>query len=554
MRIFTIFFLVMMTAEGIHAGNWTTFRGDMTRKGYSRNVVLVPQKKGKIWDIRINAGIISSPVIQDSIAYIGARDNNVYAISTKTGAIKWQRQTGGWIDASPLVNGTNLIVGSRDGFIYVLDRNTGSVVQRYQAGIQISSPGLTDSNAVVSGLGYPANALAKLSAVSASDTTIAIKDTLSFSQPTFSSPALSGNVAVIGNNNGFFNAVDLRTMKTIWTFQTNGAVLASTPAIDDSVVYFSSCDWDRNIYAVDLAKGAIYWENDGLSKNGMPKKSVPPDMIGSSDFLRLLKYDPQTRTKRINQLRKSGMIVPSVLDNPVLAKQSSASAAPAFYGFGDIKASSVAVDSNNVYVVQREDGYPSSQFTLLALDKYFGDFRWYFSEQRLAKPLWLCSSPCATPKLIFAGWGEGKIYGFDPKNGAILWQDSLSDDIVSSPAISGDRLIVAALNGQVSAFGFDTIASAQTFGNNTYCYPNPARGNVSHIQLYAAKSATMDMTLYNTAEKPVLRFSRHFSANDKFTYDWNLAGTANGVYFALIKVKYDDGTNDRKVLKVAVLK
>jgi outer membrane protein assembly factor BamB len=544
----------MALATCVYASEWTTFRGNMTRTGYFRTVVTPPKKTEKLWDIRLGGSIISSPVIKDSIAFIGARDNNIYAISTKTGAIKWQKQTGGWIDASPLINGSNLIVGCRDGFIYVFNRENGSIVQRYHAGVQISSPGLTDKNIVVSGLGYPQNALAKLSASSLTDSATDITDTVGFSQPAFSSPAIFGTIAVIGNNNGFFNAVDLLTMKTIWNFQTNGAVLASTPAIDDSTVYFSSCDWDRNIYAVDLATGNNFWKNNGLAKTGLSKRSASPNMIRSSDFLKLLKYDPQTRTNKINRLRTNGITVPEVFLNPGLAKRGNSTASSAFYGFGDIKSSSVAVDSANVYVVQREDGYPSSQYTLLALDKYFGDLKWYYSEQRLAKPLWICSSPLATPKLIIAGWGEGKIYGFDPKNGTKLWEDSLSDDIISSPAIAGDHLIVAALNGQVSAYRFDTIATPRTFAANTYCYPNPARGPLSHIQLFVAKPGNIDMTLYNSAEKPVFRFSRHFSADETYKYDWNLAGVANGVYFALIKVKYDDGSSEKKVLKVAVLK
>jgi hypothetical protein len=406
---------------------------------------------------------------------------------------------------------------------------------------------------ILSGLGYPHNSLAKVQLSTQADTVTPITDFVEFSQPVFSSPAIFGQTAVVGANNGSFFAIDIPTMQTLWKFQTDGAVLSSTPAIDDSTVYFSSCDWDRNIYAIDLATGAILWKNDGLGKTGLAKKAAAPNTVRSSELLKLLKYDAQTRAKIISRLSANGIPVPEVFRNAGLAKRGSSAASAAFYGFGDIKSSSVAVDSSNVYVVQREDGYPASLYTIFAFDKYFGDLKWSFSEQRAAKAMWLCSSPLATPKLLFAGWGEGKIYGFDPASGKKVWEDSLSDDIISSPAISGDRLIVAAINGQVVAFKFDVQEGLKSFARSTICYPNPARGAVSHIQVYPDKNGTLEMNIFNENEKPVIYTSGSLSAGTIFLYDWNVQQVRNGVYFALIKVKYTDGTGDRKVLKVAVL-
>ena len=61
------------------------------------------------------------------------------------------------------------------------------------------------------------------------------------------------------------------------------------------------------------------------------------------------------------------------------------------------------------------------------------------------------------------------------------------------------------------------------------------------------------MVVYNVAEKPVFRVKRTIAADEKFVYRWNLSNVANGVYFAVIKVKYAGGGEDKKILKIAVL-
>jgi hypothetical protein len=113
---------------------------------------------------------------------------------------------------------------------------------------------------------------------------------------------------------------------------------------------------------------------------------------------------------------------------------------------------------------------------------------------------------------------------------------------------------MATVNGYLYAFNLTSTAPGFDFQTSTYCYPNPARGNVSHIQVFVARAATMKMTIFNAAEKPVVKVTRAFFAGEKYAVDWDLLRVANGVYFALIKVKYTDGTSESKLLKVAVLR
>jgi hypothetical protein len=56
------------------------------------------------------------------------------------------------------------------------------------------------------------------------------------------------------------------------------------------------------------------------------------------------------------------------------------------------------------------------------------------------------------------------------------------------------------------------------------------------------------------AEKPVFRLNTALREGEKFRHEWKLDKVANGIYFARIVVKYNNGGTDKKVLKIAVLK
>jgi outer membrane protein assembly factor BamB len=194
------------------------------------------------------------------------------------------------------------------------------------------------------------------------------------------------------------------------------------------------------------------------------------------------------------------------------------------------------------------------QFTLQALDKTTGIPAWSFSDWRSSSRLGYCSSPVATGSMVFFGWGEGRIFGLSAETGEKLWEDSLHGHILSSPAIAMGKLFVATMDGQVYAYTLSNTPPGLDFDKSTYCYPNPARNGVSHIQVYVAAKAELGIIVYNSADKPVFRMSRTLAAGEKFAFDWDVMNVANGVYFAIVKVRYEDGKKGQKILKIAVLR
>lgn len=210
---------------------------------------------------------LSSPSISNGIVFFGSGDSNVYALDTATGSLKWKFKTGDVVHASPAISNGTLFVGSWDSYFYALDAATGKEKWRFKTGEDAkihNQVGIQSSAAVADGVVYFGCRDSKLYAVDAASgkqlwsfdnkgswviASPAVKDgkvyfatsdsglfhvldaksgaalfSLDNKQwPMFSSPAISGDTLYIGSHEGKLLAIDLKTQKFAWTFETNGS-------------------------------------------------------------------------------------------------------------------------------------------------------------------------------------------------------------------------------------------------------------------------------------------------------------------------------------------
>lgn len=83
----------------------------------------------------------SSPVITDSVIYIGNGNKKLYALDLIKRKVLWRFDTSGHIETSPTLNEEAVFFGTGDGIIYSLDRISGKELWRFQAKAEIlSSP------------------------------------------------------------------------------------------------------------------------------------------------------------------------------------------------------------------------------------------------------------------------------------------------------------------------------------------------------------------------------------------------------------------------------
>lgn len=522
--------LLLLCACLLHAH---TFRGDNSRTGRSVSSITLPLKK--LHTASIQGPVTSSPIIVNDTLYIGSRDSAVYAFVN--GTRLWSYKTKSWVDATPTYYCGTVYAGSRDGNCYILNSVNGdSLAVIVNNNTQCSSPLIYDSLVAFGRGGW--NKQIDVYNIN-TNRWVWFKPN---NQTVYSSAAIQDSILCYGENGGNLVALNAHTGDPEWSYKTAGGVYLSSPAISTGIVYFTPGSYDKNIYAISLSTGSLVWKS--ISSIESAARAVDKNL-----FKQFIARSPKYRRKMIRGFKKYHRTDDAVLDQ---LKPLTRENTQTFVPLGGNATSSPAVGDSNVFVIHKEYGWPEPRFTITAFDKNSGTEKWYFSEMREHELLGFCSSPLVVDTVVFFGWGEGKVYGFHTIKGTKLWEDSLDSDIFSSPTASNGKLYFATYNGSIVTYvqGPEPVS----FRKSTYCYPNPARGNVSHIQIFVTKSATVKATIYNANEKPVLRFSKKMDAEEKYTYDWNLKNVANGVYFAVIKVKYSDGDSESpKILKIAVL-
>ena len=200
-------------------------------------------KSGEDNTIHNQVGFQSSPAVVDGTVYIGCRDAHVYAIDAATGRKKWDYPTSkSWVIGTPAVRDGMVYVGTSDSSRFMaLDAKTGRLRFNLKTGAYM-----------------------------------------------FSSPALAGDLAYLGNHNGHLYAIDAKAGKVVWDFQTEASkkdpmkvlnadgtlnqeaftplfgdfedmyidfyrfisigAIVSSPVVDKGAVYFGSMD--GNLYAL----------------------------------------------------------------------------------------------------------------------------------------------------------------------------------------------------------------------------------------------------------------------------------------------------------------
>jgi len=271
MRSFVIIGIAILLSIGVaQAGDWPMFGHDPSHSGSPNEIIEPPLKL--LWEYTIG-GYASIPAVSNGVAYVGSRDNNMYALDSTTGALKWKYTTGGGV-SSPAVSNGIVYVGSEDSNVYALDATTGSLKWKYtNAGYVSPSPAV--SNGVVYVVGSYDNNVYALDAATGS---------LKWKYATggeVSSPSVSNGVVYVGSIDKVY-ALDAATGSLKWKYKTGGMVsdvwslfsgvgysgwVSSTPVISDGVVYVVNPKYSpfsyNFIYNVHAFKSGFDWISFG---------------------------------------------------------------------------------------------------------------------------------------------------------------------------------------------------------------------------------------------------------------------------------------------------
>lgn len=91
----------------------------------------------------------ASAAVRDDLVIVAGRDKLVHALDRETGEARWTFRARARFDASPVIAGDRVYAGNADGRLYVLDLATGDKVSEFHAGGPImGSPALSGSRIV----------------------------------------------------------------------------------------------------------------------------------------------------------------------------------------------------------------------------------------------------------------------------------------------------------------------------------------------------------------------------------------------------------------------
>ena len=285
------------STDSSSSGNWLFFRGDAAMSGYTtirlpdnptlkwtykselrtsssplvyHGTVYWSDRRGRIQGVdsqgnlnftyAFETAVEATPIIEDSVLYIGRIDGYMSALSLATQDTIWNFETWGQISASPNIvdfeGQKTLVVGSYDNFLYCLDIQNGKEINRFESGYYINGAVAQWKDYVIFG---------------GCDAWIRIVDcrngiqTDSLESEAYipASPAVSGDYGYIADYTGNVYELYLKNGKferhrKIVEPENDNGTFVSTPAVSDKTLFVVSDD--RYLYAINRVDGTVDWK------------------------------------------------------------------------------------------------------------------------------------------------------------------------------------------------------------------------------------------------------------------------------------------------------
>jgi outer membrane protein assembly factor BamB len=410
------------------------FRGNLEHTGvYS--AAGIPKFNGVEWKFHTSGRVISSPVVEGGLVYVGSTDKNFYAIDQQTGALKWKFATEGPVVSSPAVSGGIAYFGSYNGKFYALDAATGQLKWKFETGGERRYAGrhlhgllpagetmpdpwdyFLSSPAVWNGGVYFGSGDGNVYALDAASGVLKWK--FKTGDVVHSSPAISGGALYIGSWDTYLYALDATSGKELWRFKTgedaeihNHVGIQASPAIADGTVYFGCRD--SNVYALDAKTGKQKWlySTKGSWVNNSAAVYDGKVFFGTSLPGLLHAVDAKTGAEIFSLDTKFPVFASIAIANDMLY-------------FGTLDGKFTAVDlktqkpvwvfqsdtsKQNLPAIQNPDG--TLNFGVIMSQNFYDDM--VIAVGKLLSVGSILSSPVVVKDVIYVGSTDGNLYALD---------------------------------------------------------------------------------------------------------------------------------------------
>jgi len=268
-----------------------------------------------------------------------------------------------------------------------------------------------------------------------------------------SKPAYDDGIVFFGASDGLFYALDSNTGNVIWKYKLSSEIL-STPLIYKGKIYFIT--QNNTLYALDKEKGAWKWQyaretHGKITIRGRSSPAVKDDMIymGFSDGT-LVCLDIETGReiwtipigsgKRFNDIVSSPILEGNLMYISSYDGQTSClnrKTGDVQWSFEEGGSNDLAIGKNHL-IISRYTG------KLICINKIDGTKAW---EYKFKKEI--PSTPVVVDDKVIVGTDKTPIYIFDIKTGRIQWRFTQKGGISGIPYVNGNNLYFLTNGGYI---------------------------------------------------------------------------------------------------------
>jgi len=119
------------TKSTIRYGDWSTYRGDSSRSGRTRDDL--PATLRQAWTADLGGRITPPVAAAGRVFAASVDDHTVHALDAEDGRRLWSVTVGGRVDGPPTICGEAVLFGSADGWVYCLRAEDGELAWRFRA-------------------------------------------------------------------------------------------------------------------------------------------------------------------------------------------------------------------------------------------------------------------------------------------------------------------------------------------------------------------------------------------------------------------------------------
>ncbi len=218
---------------------------------YDNNLYAIDAQVGKfLWKFPTQRGICSTACAWERIIIFGSEDGHVYAVDAQTSKVHWTARTAGPVRASPRLFVGTLYIGSDDQQVYALDPRRGDQVWSYRTWGPVRS-----SAAQGEGNLYVGSSDGHIYALELRHGELQWKARTNHA--VVSSPIAHEGMVYVGSWDGHVYALDQRSGLVTWKYRTTGRV-TSSPCLQGNRLYIGSAD--GNLYCLDTRNGRVLWK------------------------------------------------------------------------------------------------------------------------------------------------------------------------------------------------------------------------------------------------------------------------------------------------------